>query len=404
MSEKTRRAPGDATVGIGTLLRYLVGSREAILQIAGSRHALWIGLLFVLSAGFAREYDGEDLLNEPWYLLLPILASLVSSFLLFLAAYGVSMLKGEDQWAFLPRYASFLGLFWLTAPLAWLYAIPYERFCTPVDAVRLNLITLGVVSAWRVALMTRVLTVLWGYSVGAALCLVLVFADVVALSLLQFLPVPLIAVMGGVRLSESERLLRSVAFQVGCLGFVTLPLWIGAGLVFLYRSKAAWQETVIAGGRPRIGLVALAFASVLVWLPILPHTQPEQQQRRVVEKLYQQGERVEALRFLSSHPREAFPPHWAPPGTSVDFRVTSASDFLTFVEEFSDLDTGSWVREEYFQMVRRVLQHALSDLVFFFREEDWRRFGKVLEKSPEGRDILEEVKSSEPRLYAMMRS
>ena len=36
-------------MGIGTLLRYLVGGREAILTIAGNRHALWIGALFVLS-------------------------------------------------------------------------------------------------------------------------------------------------------------------------------------------------------------------------------------------------------------------------------------------------------------------------------------------------------------------
>jgi len=59
-------------MGIGTLLRYLIGDRKAILAIAGSRHSLWIGFLFVLSAGLAREYDGEDLLHEPWHALIPL--------------------------------------------------------------------------------------------------------------------------------------------------------------------------------------------------------------------------------------------------------------------------------------------------------------------------------------------
>jgi len=45
-------------MGITTLLRYLIGGREAIRQIAASRGGLWIGLLFVLSAAFARDYDG----------------------------------------------------------------------------------------------------------------------------------------------------------------------------------------------------------------------------------------------------------------------------------------------------------------------------------------------------------
>src|SRR6478609_360522 len=103
------------TMGIGTLFRYLIGDREAILAIAGSRHSLWVGLLFVLSAGLAREYDGEDLLHEPWHVFLPLGASLVSSLLLFTLAFGFALSKGEP-WRDTPRrYLSFLGLFWMTA-------------------------------------------------------------------------------------------------------------------------------------------------------------------------------------------------------------------------------------------------------------------------------------------------
>jgi hypothetical protein len=99
-----------------TLFRYLLGNREAILTIAGNRHALWIGFLFVLSAGFAREYDGEDLLHEPWHLVIPLGASLASSFALFSLAYGVTAAKGALWRAFFTNYASFLGLFWMTEP------------------------------------------------------------------------------------------------------------------------------------------------------------------------------------------------------------------------------------------------------------------------------------------------
>src|SRR4051794_11153260 len=121
-------------MSIGTLLRYLIGDREAILAIAGTRHSLWIGFLFVLSAGLAREYDGEDLLHEPWHALIPLAASLASSLGLFTLAYGQAVCKGES-WREAPgRYLSFLGLFWMTAPLAWLYAVPYERFLPPVEA------------------------------------------------------------------------------------------------------------------------------------------------------------------------------------------------------------------------------------------------------------------------------
>ena len=63
---------------ISTLIRYLVGHRRAILEVAESKSAVWLGLLFVISAGFAREYDGVDLLHEPWHLALPLGASLAT--------------------------------------------------------------------------------------------------------------------------------------------------------------------------------------------------------------------------------------------------------------------------------------------------------------------------------------
>ena len=64
-------------ITVRTIFGFLLYRRDAILQIASSSSARWLGLLFVLSAGFAREYDGEYLIAEPWHLLLPLAASLI---------------------------------------------------------------------------------------------------------------------------------------------------------------------------------------------------------------------------------------------------------------------------------------------------------------------------------------
>jgi hypothetical protein len=57
---KIPRQTGASFVRVRTLFRYLTGDRQAILELAADRHALWIGLLFVLSAGFAREVIRPD--------------------------------------------------------------------------------------------------------------------------------------------------------------------------------------------------------------------------------------------------------------------------------------------------------------------------------------------------------
>ena len=72
------------------------------------------------------------------------------------------------------RYnGSFLGLFWMTAPLAWAYAVPYERLLSPWQATAFNLATLALVALWRVVLMVRVVKVVLNYSWAASICAVM---------------------------------------------------------------------------------------------------------------------------------------------------------------------------------------------------------------------------------------
>ncbi len=137
------------TMGIRTIFKYFAGGASAIRAIAKNRSSVWAGLLFVVSVGIAREYDGEYLLAEPWHLLAPIGASLVTSLILFVILETSFNLPSETKpsrksiWR---DYRSFLGLYWLTAPMAWLYAIPVERIDDAPGSVRANLALLAIVS------------------------------------------------------------------------------------------------------------------------------------------------------------------------------------------------------------------------------------------------------------------
>src|SRR5688572_20436638 len=104
-------------MSIPTMFQFLAGRRRAILEVAGRRGWLAVGFLFVLAAGFAREYDGADLLAEPWHLLLPLVASLGLSFVLFLPIYlrlaaRVGPEGAEERPPFREAYLSFLAVFW----------------------------------------------------------------------------------------------------------------------------------------------------------------------------------------------------------------------------------------------------------------------------------------------------
>jgi hypothetical protein len=311
-------------VTVSTLMKYLLGDREAILRIANCRGALWIGLIFVLSAGLAREYDGADLVHDPWIASVPVAASLATSFLLYALVRIVvpSPKAPEPPLPFWAWYRKFLGLYWATAPLAWLYAIPVERFMTPGNATRANFLFLAIVSVWRVSLMTRVISVLWKIDLVAAFWTVMLFADSVAIVAVTFAPKPVFDVMGGVRLSERENFVQGTVFLIGLAAFLSWLIWLIGTLVIASRlhfpekrepRQPRADEQAPPSGPASRGLWGTAVASVLIWAPILPFTQPEQINRRIVESQLRHGQIAEAIAFLWRHSRQDFPPLWDPP-------------------------------------------------------------------------------------------
>ncbi len=233
---------------VATIFAYLIGRRGAILGA---------GALLVLSAAIARSYDQAPLLYQPWRLLGPFVASVAISGPLFLTVYGFARWKGMGGPGLGQAYRSFLGLYWMTAPLAWLYGIPYERFLSPVGAVEANLRTLALVSAWRVALMVRVVSVVFGLRLRAALPLVMLVADVAALTALHLVPLPVIQLMGGI--SPEQDTIAWTVLLVKALAWLTLPVWIVAAAIVAYSyatgpnggcPRASIGRPAVAGSRP----------------------------------------------------------------------------------------------------------------------------------------------------------
>jgi hypothetical protein len=384
-------------MGVLTLFRYLLGSRAAILQIAANPWAAPLGFVFVLSAGLAREYDGADLLHEPWHILLPIPASLVTSFLLFCLTFVVAYSKDNSNDTepkhppFWRAFWMFLGLFWLTAPLAWFYAIPYERFLSAEGATVANLYTLALVAVWRVALMCRVLTVLMGFQAWQSVALVFLLGDAEAFLAGFLSPVPLIEVMGGMRYTGSQLLLRN--FSMALLGW-SCPLFPVALFAAILAAKAArpvWSVLRLApptNASLSRGLKILACCSLLVWVVVLPFTQPEQILRRRVEALLSAGDLQQAVTEMSAREVADFPPHWDPPPYYYGPRGPNERPYqvLEVLDLILQHPTPDWVRHLYVTKFTRFLYCP------YMQEDDVRQSIRLLQLLPERDSILNELK------------
>ena len=375
-----------------TLAKYLfLLDRQAIREIAACRQAVWLGLVFVLSAGFAREYDGEDLLAEPWHLALPLVASLATSFLLFGLVWLLDHVWDREELPFTRAYRSFLGLYWMTAPLAWLYAIPVERFLSPAEAVRANLWLLAIVAAWRVMLMIRVVSTLFQLPVGRAMFPVLLFADSLAVVILYLTPLPVFSLMGGIRLSESEQIIQSTAFLVGFIGVISWPVWlIGTVVVGAKPLEPRSPSETPTASRMSISrpLWGLGIISIGAWLLILPFTQPEQQLRRDVEDLLYAGEIEQALKLMSAHDRSDFPSYWDPP-PRVGYGETKP-ELLEVLEALIATETKPWVEELYWKKFEHRIGHGyhIHNYWRYLDQEEWDRYLGILEQLPKDSSIL----------------
>jgi hypothetical protein len=401
-----------------TILAFLFGSRNAIERVVADPWAVWVGLALVLSAGLARSYRTRDLCAQPWHLVLPVVVSLLLTLLLY-AMLAVKLTGANGGPAFAPGLRSVAAVVFLTAPLAWLYAIPYERFLSWPRAVRARLLTLAIVATWRVALTVRALAVLLDDRLALALCLVLTVTDALALAGLilpavvraatsrpRGLATPmLLGVMSGIdaRAEPSHEpgrdLVRFWTVVVALLGVVSLPAWI-VGLDKLGASAARWQELLTMSGpasAPGVDVWILVAAPLVFFMVLLPWTQRRPRLRTRVEWLLRGGQEREALRLMSAHGAAAFPPGWIPPPED-DFR--DPPRLLELVDAVTREPHADWVREVYVTRFRGYL----SDLLWYwFYDEDLEKVVAILSRLPDGPDLARRLLAEVPAFEAKAR-
>jgi hypothetical protein len=336
------------------VLGYLSGNRRCICAVANCRHGLLLGAILVTLAGFAREYDGEDLLHEPWHLLIPHAASFVTSFILFVMLRLTGIGRWPEQLSFRNGYARLLSLYWMTAPLALVYAVPVERWMSGRAATQTNLWLLAIVAGWRVALITRAILVAFGARpVWKIVVMVLLFGDGVMLLALWLLPIPVLQFMGGVRMTDSESLIQATSFLLQAAGYLALPILLIAWL-FPSDCRDTWRWKAAASPTPItpatwIGC-SMAFCLFLV---IMPGPQAEQRLRRQVETQMASGHIEDAIGLMRQHHRSDFPPQWSPPPRVALPR--QVPPLPAVLEVILQDDTHDWVRDEYIDKLRRVI-------------------------------------------------
>lgn len=410
-----------------TVFQYLIGRRDAIVALMESPRALWLGLIFVLSAGFAREYDAESLLHEPWYLLIPVGASLVTSFLLYALLYGAALSKSNsirpatipsspesDTIAALANrpplrgfwelYPTFLTLYWMTAPLAWLYAIPVERFLSPYDAAVTNYWLLAIVSVWRVLLISRAASVMFSSPMAPIFCLVLLFSDTIVIAASFIIPRPVFDIMGGVRLNAMEQLNAGVADMSCCFSILLWPILFTIATGYFSAIRGNWSMPAKPEQFRSIHRSAwtLAATSIAVWATILPFTQPEQSLRFRVEQELIHGDIRKGLAMMSQHKRDDFPPYWLPPPYwGKQIYEPDLGDVLTAI---STEPVADWVKELYWSEA----DERFADASFRWypgevRQDDFRAHSVYLDRHPERSRVIREAAPDMRRFIAWTR-
>jgi hypothetical protein len=346
-------------VNARTILAYLFGRREAILEVAANKAALWTGIVLVLLTSIARNYDQTHITEKPFlWLFGPLFFSLVSGTWLFWGGVGCVAVKEMDlteseRKTWMRWWPQFMGLFWMTAPIAWLYAIPVERFLDSLNAARANVALLSIVSLWRVALMARVFQVLFRvpYFTGLVWVLVPVCAEVIGITLFGgVFARALAAGMGGMRNSPEEEILMNV---------MGVAFWGSIGLIFLAALMAAALrprehiQSFPPMHRGRMPWSVLGFAA-MVWCGVAIGPQIEVSRNAHVERLMRDGQHREAIDFMNKMGQGNFAPSRPLPPKPFEGEV-----FVQLPRFFAALqrDDAEWVRAHFMKRLNEMRQH-----------------------------------------------
>lgn len=270
--------PSDgADVTVGRLIQFLLGSRVAIATFASRRDTLWLGLVFVISAGLIREYHQGSWIQKPWLIATPLIWATVFTLLLFPLVTIVARQRGaivENYWA---RCRVFLGLVWMTAPLAWVFILPVDQLMPAEDAAIIKLWFLGIVAIWRIYLVTRILATLFVphssevIFTGTFFILMLVVDTIFLCNFGGGRPVLMVGSTSETPVAEFVvlHLLTVMSF----IGVMTWPIWLIGTLMVALGQGPRWAWTVrpaVSSGPLSTGIKVLAAASLLICLVLWP--------------------------------------------------------------------------------------------------------------------------------------
>lgn len=340
-----------------TIFGYQFGNAAAIRAVAQNRGALGVGAFLVLLTAIARNYDQSPFLATRFWLVGPLLFSLFSGLFLFSVLWLFLRRRFEARPRFWPEWLRFQALFWMTAPVAWIYAIPVERFLDSLDAARANLTLLGIVSAWRVILMARVVSVTSQIPMRWAVLWVLLPAalEVVAVVFLGGIFSPsfgkrVMSGMAGMRNSPEEALMfdaMMIVFKTAVA--VTVALGIVCGLNSPEIKAAALPKPT----ERRVPLLALTLLAV-AWVAIAIPSQRAESRFLDHSQLVLDGKYRESIDFLARHQPSDFPPHRRLEPNPYEYRVI---DHLHKVVAEVKPDAPAWIREMYLSHATVFLSH-----------------------------------------------
>ncbi len=358
---------------------FLFGSASAIRAVAGNRAALWTGIVLVLLTGIARNYDQTYFLETPMWLIGPLAFSLFSgSFLYGILIRGFARRHFPEEQRNAKQWATFMGLFWMTAPIAWLYAIPVERFLNSYQAAQANIALLATVSIWRVMLMSRVIAVLYQLHFLRALVWVLVAASLEVIVVMFFgapLSNSILAGMAGMRNAPEQSLLNNV------LGGTWAWSWGGLLVCVIVLASRRFQGVIRPMPEAFPGKVpwSLLLSLVIMWTLIA--VQPQREQYRFVTHaaLVTKGDYTEALTYLARHKQSDFPASRRLEPNPYTYRVWK--DLPPTISRLT-VETTPWIRQVY-------LNHLTTTLEHYHSHYDLTNVTPMLlamEALPEGRD------------------
>ncbi|MGJ8698275.1 MAG: hypothetical protein ACSHYF_18285 [Verrucomicrobiaceae bacterium] len=298
--------PAPTPITPKTIGKFLLGNRDAIRTISSSHKSLYLSFLFIISAGLARNYDHHILWKEWLWIGGPVLMALFSSCFIFAFIKMFGGLRGENDNCC--NFAAFFRCFVMTAPLAWLYGFPIEEFTGPLPATIFNFTILIIVSLWRLILMIRVTSVLFGYHPSRAFALVAIPASVEMFFATLVSSVSIVGIMGGMKLSEADRFLLNATSVVTMSSVAIFVIGILVGIFGPKGDvKPASEDTPL----PRITLPSWIAAGtiIILWIALAIVPQTKLNTRDHFRILINNGQYAEAAAFTRTKTRDDFPAH-----------------------------------------------------------------------------------------------